>query len=119
MTPSTTEREAPKWTREELILALELYQSTDNAGVKPGKEAEALSVTLRNLSIHDGATDLDKFRSVASVVMQANQFAKLHDEDSKLRGNPSKKMKDLWSMYGDRPEATRTMAAAVRSAFSS
>ena len=117
MTSTTKEPEAPKWTREELILALELYQSTDRVGVKPGKEAEAVSKTLRSLSIHDGASDLSKFRSVASVVTQANQFAKLHDEESKLRGKPSKKMEDLWSIYGHRPEATRTMAAAVRSAF--
>ena len=108
-----------KWTREELILALELYQSTDRAGVKSDADVEALSETLRGLSIHDSGSDATKFRSVTGVKEQVNRFAKCHGGDATSRSQPSKKMEAVWALYGDRPEATRTMAAAVRSAFKS
>lgn len=108
-----------KWTREELILALELYQSTDRVGVKSDADVEALSETLRGLSIHDGAAGAAKFRSATGVKEQVNRFAKCHGGAAASRSQPSKKMEGVWALYGDRPEATRTVAAAIRSAFGS
>lgn len=75
----------PKWTREELILALDLY-------VKVGrKQVEAehpsvieLSGLLRELGIHKESTQGPNFRNANSVSMKLGNFMSV---DPRQKGN--------------------------------
>ena len=65
---------SPKWVRDELILALDLYFQRGNLNARD-PEVIALSETLRGLGIHQGLAP--NFRSPASVNRKLGNFAAL------------------------------------------
>lgn len=66
------------WSRDELILALQVYVRLDGAVPDPrGAEIVALSDLLRKADIHPPAAKRENFRSPASVVMKLMNFRRL------------------------------------------
>src|SRR5690554_6763003 len=68
----------PPWTRDELILALDLYFRLDPVDISadhPG--VIALSNLLRQLPIHQHRPDPERFRNPNAVCMKLWNFARL------------------------------------------
>jgi 5-methylcytosine-specific restriction enzyme A len=73
----------PPWTRDELILALELYMR--NRASPPGKasvEVQELSTTLNKLGIALGFAENNKFRNANGVYMKMMNFRRFDPEYS-------------------------------------
>lgn len=105
-----------KWTREELLLALDVYQKSDRSKDIQNAEVDALSAELRALTIHPAEGRRDNFRSPDGTRQLLKRFAQL-DGGSEIRGSASKDMKRMQELYGKNPQAVSVMAQAVREAF--
>jgi hypothetical protein len=86
--PPTTTAASPDWTREEDVLALDLFVRAGalNGGPLPGKthsEVVALSERLRDLPVHDSALRGEGFRNPAGVALKLANF-RATDRDVKL-----------------------------------
>jgi 5-methylcytosine-specific restriction protein A len=65
----------PKWQREEIILALELYHSSDRGAIsKTNPKIIALSETLRKLRLQISRPDEKKFRNANGVSLKLSNF---------------------------------------------
>jgi 5-methylcytosine-specific restriction protein A len=112
----------PTWTREELILALELYVRF--GGNPPGKtsgEVNEVSATLGKLGRRLGVTSDDKFRNANGVYMKAMNFRRL-DPLYKERGaaglsRGGKLEEVIWLEFAERPEALAAASAQILAAL--
>lgn len=105
----------PNWTQDETILALELYQQLH--GVIPSKtdpRVIELSETLRSLPLHDSAATRMTFRNPDGVVF------KLQNLRAVAVGmglqNVSRVDRQVWQVFGERPEYVAQIATVIRSA---
>ena len=103
----------PPWTREEVILAMELY-------MRLGAEVVALSKFLRELPIHEDRPQPDKFRGPSSVYMKLGNLMSL-DPSVENAGLPagSRTDKEVWAEFWDKPEALRAAAQSIREKYGS
>ena len=106
----------PPWTRDELILALDLYVRT-NAGTSPGLEAEArpLSALLNSLQRALGYSG-ETLRNPNGVKMKLMNF-RAHDPAFAGRTGLSRGNKleaEVWRDFADRPATLATAAAVIR-----
>jgi len=103
----------PKWTREEVILALELYHRVSDSIPGPSDErVVSLSQELRSLPYHSDAAKKASFRNpdgVAFKLQNIRQVATGHG-----LGNTSKMDREVWGEYGADPIATSEAAARIR-----
>jgi len=103
----------PKWTRDETILALDLYLSLE--GQVPSPKATRiinLSNLLRSLPYHAEAAKQPTFRNPDGVgfkLMNLRQVA-----TGKGLGNVSTMDRQIWNEYGERQEEVHRLAAAIR-----
>lgn len=76
----------PKWHRDEIILALDLYMNMDSGKMnKSHPDIIELSGLLNRLPIHDVRPDEVKFRNPSGVSMKLNNF-KPYDDSYKGKG---------------------------------
>jgi 5-methylcytosine-specific restriction protein A len=103
----------PKWTREELILALDLYFQTRNS--LPGPKDQrviALSRELRSLPYHAEAARKQSFRNPDGVAFKLQNLRQVATGQG--LSNTSKADREIWEHLGDDPGRTRIAAARVR-----
>jgi 5-methylcytosine-specific restriction protein A len=104
----------PNWSRDETILALDLYLQL--GGVVPSPRSEAisqLSARLRSLPYHAEAAKQPTFRNPDGVgfkLMNIRQVA-----TGKGLGNVSNMDRQVWAEFGQRPDEVRRIAAAIQS----
>lgn len=103
----------PKWTTDELILALDLYFEFPQArGNKSHKEVISLSETLNLLPIHDKS--INTFRNPSGVGMKLSNF-QAWDPDHTGKGlkQGSKLEGVVWDKYAGNKEKLKLDANAI------
>ncbi|TCI03059.1 HNH endonuclease [Corallincola luteus] len=91
----------PKWSRDELILALDLYfKLGPNNSSATHPAVEELSETLNSLPIHPGASRVDKFRNANGVYMKMCNFLRFDPSysGSGLKGG-GKLEEEIWDEF--------------------
>ncbi|MCC6190309.1 MAG: HNH endonuclease [Anaerolineales bacterium] len=107
----------PNWTRDELILALDLYFRLGSAAVSESHhEITALSRLLNELPIHPSRAAAQHFRNAASVYMKLSNFKRL-DPDYAGKGLDAGSKQDevVWEEFASRRDLLARTAAAIRS----
>ncbi len=97
----------PKWTREELILALDLYfRCPPGKTNKDNPEIIALSELLNSLSLHPKKTGYEKFRNPNGVYMKLCNFLRFDPDYSgtglKAGGKLEEEIWNEFSSYKDK-----------------
>lgn len=107
----------PNWTRDETILAVDLYLTSNGIVPSPkAPEVRALSELLRSLPYHAEAAKQPTFRNPDGVgfkLMNIRQVA-----TGKGLGNVSNMDRVIWAEFGHRPDQVRRIAAAIRAGIS-
>lgn len=112
----------PPWTRDELILALDLYMKHRIS--PPGKnspEVIELSELLNKMGQALGLSELEKFRNPNGVYMKLMNFRSYDPEYTKdgkvglTRGNKDEEV--VWKEFASNPERLSLTASAIRSAI--
>ncbi|KEY03758.1 HNH endonuclease [Brucella inopinata] len=103
----------PNWTRDETILALDLYFKVNGAIPYPrANEIRELSALLRSLPYHAQAAKQPSFRNPDGVgfkLMNLRQVA-----TGKGLGNVSAMDRQIWKEFGEREGELHKLAAAIR-----
>lgn len=106
----------PDWTRDELILALDLYFREPSArGSKAHPAVKELSVTLNRLASHLGTRVDPDFRNPNGVGMKlANylRFDPMYTGKGLTRG--SRLEEEVWRIYGSDHDKLSAVALAIR-----
>ncbi len=103
----------PDWTKDETILALELYQSC--GGKLPGGDDPrviALSDLLRSLPLHSTEAKKPSFRNPDGV---AFKLLNLNAAATSKGLSTSYTDRETWTEFGHRPETVRELAQIIRS----
>jgi 5-methylcytosine-specific restriction protein A len=103
----------PDWTREEVILALDLYHAFD--GKIPGSDDERiceLSRTLRAFPYHSDAAREESFRNPAGVAFKLQNLRSV--ATGKGLSNTAKIDREIWAELGTDPIHTHELAKIVR-----
>lgn len=103
----------PKWTREEVILALDLYLSCK--GVIPSRNdrrVNELSALLRKLPYHEVAARKSSFRNADGVAFKLQNIRQV--ATGKGLGNVSETDREVWADFGSQPEKVRGLAELIR-----
>lgn len=106
------------WLRDELILALDLYQQS---GRKPSESAlDELSATLRSMPIEPELAVDPGFRSHDSMYYKLANFASL-DPAAGIKGLDKCGLGDrqVWDEFADDPARLKGVAAAIRANLAS
>ena len=106
----------PDWSRDELILALELYFREPMArGSKTHPEVVNLSKILNQLSIHQGQALDDAFRNPSGVAMKLSNFLRL-DPGYEVKGlsRGSKLEEEVWNTFVGDTERLMSVASVIR-----
>jgi len=112
----------PPWTRDELILALDLYMRHRSS--PPGKthaEVIALSNLLNVIGRTFGHHDLRDYRNPNGVALKLMNFRRLDPEYTSTgkvgmtHGNSDEER--VWRLFATNPERLRTVAEAIRDAI--
>src|SRR5262245_22150253 len=104
----------PNWTRDEVILALDLY--FDCKGQIPSssdKRVKALSELLRAFPYHSRAARRESFRNADGVAFKLQNLRKV--DTGKGLGNVSQTDRAIWAELGDKPQQTKEVAKLIRS----
>ncbi len=107
----------PPWTRDELILALDLYfRFKISALSAEHPEVVALSRLLNSLPIHSDRPDAARFRNPNGVYMKLGNFSRLDPEypGAGLTAG-SKEDERVWAEFSGDRERLRAVAEAIRS----
>jgi len=108
----------PNWTRDEVILALDLFLSSE--GRIPSKtdaRVIALSNLLRRLPYHREAARRPTFRNPDGVGFKLLNLR--NAATGKGLGNISTTDRAIWEEFGDRPKEVAKLAAAIRAGIDS
>lgn len=111
----------PPWTRDELILALDLYFRYKPPTIpKSHPEILSLSTILNSLPIHEHRPDREHFRSPSGVYMKLCNFLRFdpsYDGKGLTAGNRLEE--EVWSDYAEDRQYLRATADRIRSVVSS
>lgn len=105
----------PKWTRDELILSLDLYFRYPPTKIsKTHKEVIRLSEILNSLPIHPKNTVSGKFRNPNGVYMKLCNFLRF-DPDYKGSGLTSggKLEQEIWDEFSSRKDDLRKVSKSI------
>lgn len=103
----------PKWTREETILALELYLKYEgNIPSRVDEKVEELSALLRSLPHYGPTSRMPSFRNLDSVRFKLQNLRQV--ATGKGLGNVSETDRQIWKEFSARPEAVHSLAKAIR-----
>lgn len=109
----------PNWTREELILALDLYFNLDQ-GQMHSRHPEVIRISneLRALGIHKNIPDLKKFRNPSGVSRRLGNF-KTMDVGYKGEGllNSGKLAKEVFNEFVNRRDKLKKEANIIRQLY--
>ena len=103
----------PKWTRDETILALDLY--FDCGGSIPTRNdprVMKLSAILQHLPYHDRATRRESFRNPDGVAFKLQNLRSV--ETGKGLKNVSRMDREIWAELGSDRERTKKVAELIR-----
>jgi 5-methylcytosine-specific restriction protein A len=107
----------PNWTRDEVILALDLY--FDCRGRVPDKSdarVKALSNVLRAFPHHSRAARKESFRNPDGVAFKLQNLRQV--ATGKGLGNVSKVDREVWEELGSERERAKELARLIRSGLS-
>jgi len=107
----------PNWTRDETILALDLYFKLDRvipSGID--KRLQELSELLRNLPYHAAASKNESFRNISGVTFKLLNLQQV--AIGKGLGNVSKIDRQIWQEFGAQPSKTKKLANLIREGIS-
>lgn len=105
----------PAWSRDELILALDLYFRQPSArGSKTHPDVIALSETLNKLPIHPGVAHGATFRNPNGVGMKLSNFLAF-DPDYKGKGlaRGNRLEEEIWTEFASDNTKLRQIAQAI------
>lgn len=103
----------PKWTRDEVILALDLY--FECKGLPPTRRdarVVELSEVLRAFPHHAKSARKATFRNADGVAFKLQNLRQV--ATGKGLGNVSRTDKDVWAEFGSDPAGTRQQAQLIR-----
>ena len=109
----------PPWTRDELILALDLYFTTPAArGSKNHPKVIELSDLLNKLPIHSKSKPGVTFRNPNGVGMKLSNFLR-YDPEYAGKGlqRGSKLEEEVWGQYANERQQLRSVAEAIKSNY--
>ena len=111
----------PPWTRDELILALDLYlRHRLSAPHDPHQDVAELSAFLGRMGKLLGIASQETFRNENGVTMKMSNFSRLdpaYTADGKVglqRGNQDEQV--VWNEFADAPLKLQTVVTAIRAA---
>ena len=108
----------PRWTRDEVILALDLYLACNgNIPSKGDRRVKELSELLRKLPYHQVAARKSTFRNADGVAFKLQNIRKV--ATGKGLGNVSENDREVWEEFGGKPERVHLLASVIRSAVES
>lgn len=110
----------PPWTRDELILALDLYFTTPAArGSKSHPKVLELSDLLNKLPIHAGSKPGETFRNPNGVGMKLSNFLR-YDPDYSGKGLQRGSMleEEVWNQFANDRQGLHSVAEAIKSNYS-
>lgn len=104
----------PPWTREEMILALDLYHRVDAASVGPDDpQILLLSQQLQALPFHSANSRASTFRNPTGIVMTLRTFMR-YDSARSLQGLRGGKLgRELWQEFHGRYTELHQIAQAI------
>ncbi|GLU34028.1 HNH endonuclease [Trinickia caryophylli] len=103
----------PNWTREETILALDLYFELDGKIPSGADErVKALSELLRRFPYHAAASKKASFRNPDGVAFKLQNLRQI--ATGKGLGNVSETDRAVWAEFGASPEAVKSTANSIR-----
>jgi 5-methylcytosine-specific restriction protein A len=118
--PKNTQASNPDWTRDELILALNLYlKHRPNPPGKNGKEIQDLSNTLNRLGdkLFPPESRAETFRNTDGVSMKLQNFRRLDPQYTAggKKGLPrgAKADEEVWAEFSNDPVRCRRVAEAI------
>lgn len=102
----------PDWTRDETILALELYLACTGR-IPSGSDPRVvkLSERLRALAIHPRENRVESFRNPDGVSFKLQNLRQV--ASGKGLANVSKTDREVWAAFGHKPEEVATLAALI------
>ena len=103
----------PNWTRDETILALDLYFDL-NGKIPSGSDerVQALSDVLRRFPYHVEASRKESFRNPVGVAFKLQNLRQV--ATGKGLGNVSETDRAVWLEFGASPAATKSLANLIR-----
>lgn len=106
----------PQWSRQELILALELYFDIGAADYRSSKKVQELSRLIR--AMHGGQPYLDdlRFRSASSVSRKLKNIAWIDPRNTRgtAQSHGSAVDEEIWDEFAEDREQLAAEAAAIR-----
>ena len=105
----------PKWTREELILALDLYFRCPPLKTnQDNPEIIALSELLNSLSLHPQRSEYEKFRNPNGVYMKLGNFLRF-DPDYSGKGLEAggKLEEEIWNEFSSNKDKLKKAVQAI------
>jgi 5-methylcytosine-specific restriction enzyme A len=105
----------PKWTEEELILALDLFHDLPSGQISSkNDQVIALSASLNNLRAAE-VRDAVTYRNPNGTALKLHNFSRF-DPTRTARGmtNGGKLEEIVWNRFEGRREALKAAAAAIR-----
>jgi 5-methylcytosine-specific restriction protein A len=103
----------PNWTRDETILALDLYfKSGSSLPSRIDPNVKVLSALLQSLPYHANSSKRESFRNADGV---AFKIQNLHNvATGKGLGNVSEMDRKVWAEFGTRPDEVESLANLIR-----
>lgn len=103
----------PKWSRDETILALDLYFEC-GGNVPSGKDVrvQRLSRLIQSLPYHGTAQRKDSFRNPDGVAFKLQNLRQV--ATGKGLGNVSQMDRQIWSEFGSQPDKVKDIAGLIR-----
>lgn len=103
----------PKWTQEEVILALDLYFDCDGR-IPSATDARvrALSEVLREFPNHSLAARKESFRNPDGVAFKLQNIRQV--ATGKGLGNVSQTDRKVWEEFGSDPHKVKSLAALIK-----
>lgn len=114
-----TSMKNPNWTREELILALDLYFNLDQGQMHKGHpDVIKVSDELIGLNIHKEIPDKVKFRNPSSVSRRLGNFKTMDSGyDGEGLANSGKLAKQIWKEFNQHRDKLRKEADLIRQLY--
>ncbi len=112
---SVSRQRPPSWAWPELVLACELTERSDWHELDVNHpEVHKLSRLLRQLDIHPGAADDDRFRSTGSVRSKMMNLSHCHPSSTRRGSNGGALDREVVDAFVKQPERMRAYARELR-----
>lgn len=115
----TKRRTNPDWTRQELILALNLYFDLDQGQMhKNNPDVVRVSNELRELNVHPEIPDIEKFRNPSGVSRRLGNFKTMDSGyDGEGLANSGKLAKEIFTEFKNHRDKLRKEADLIKELY--